>query len=436
MRAMTSTRRLFLKSAIAASSALLLPACRSLPVRKKRRHDEKLNLLVVGVGGRGRDNLNGVRGENVVALCDIDRLVLAEAGKGFPDAQLFVDFREALALPGLDGVVVSTPDHTHYPAAMMALDRGLDVYCEKPLTHTALQARCLMVKARQNGAVTQMGTQIHANQNYRRVVEAIGAGAIGKVTQVHVFVGGTDWSGQGLPQPAPVPAHVEWDLWLGPAPARDYSPAYHPAGWRRYWAFGGGTTADMACHFMDLPFWALGLDAPVELSADGPEPDAEGAPRSLSCDYVFPARDGRGPVRLRWSCGDLVPKQELAERGLQDWRNGVLFVGEKGWLISNYDRHELGPKEAFAAYEPPPQSIPASPGHHREWILCCKDRTQPSCSFDYSAPLTEAVLLANAAYRGARGKTLHWDAARLSLSGDGGAAARLLDVPMREGWRC
>jgi predicted dehydrogenase len=434
---MRSTRRFFLRTAAAFGSALALPSCSSPAPRQKKRHDEKLNLLVIGVGGRGADNLGGVRSENLVGLCDIDRQQLVRAGKDFKDAQQFVDFRRALEMPSLDGVVISTPDHTHFPAAMMALSRGLDVYCEKPLTHTVMQARCLQVKARAVGAVTQMGTQIHANANYRRVVEAIRAGVIGDVERVHVFVGGTDWSGKGLPTVEPVPSHVEWDLWLGPAKAREYSSAYHPAGWRRYWAFGGGTTADMACHYTDLPFWALELDAPIELRADGPEPDGEGAPRDLACEYVYPARGNRKEVRLRWSCGDFVPKDELDKRGLSSWRNGVLFVGSKGWLISDYSKHEIGPKESFVGYAPPPQTIPPSPGHHREWILACKDRTQPSCTFDYAAPLTEAVLLANVAFRGARGKTLRWDAARMALSGDGSAMAQdLLDVPMRDGWEC
>ncbi|MEQ1631035.1 MAG: Gfo/Idh/MocA family oxidoreductase [Planctomycetota bacterium] len=431
---MAFTRRSFLRTAAAAGTAFVLPSCSSQKPRGKKRPDEKLKIGIIGVGGRGADNLAGVRGEDIVALCDIDRQRLLHAAKDFPSARTFVDFRELIEMPMLDAVVISTPDHTHYPASMLALHKRLDVYCEKPLTHTVTQARCLQIRTEQVGAITQMGTQIHATENYRRVVEAIQGGVIGDVEQVHVYVGGTDWSGAGLPAKEAVPEHVQWDLWLGPAKHRDYSSAYHPAGWRRYWAFGGGTTADMACHFTDLPFWALDLDAPVELRADGPEPDSEGAPRSLVCDYLYPARGSRKAVRLRWACGDLVPSAELEARGLQKWKNGVLFLGSKGWLISNYDSHEIGPKEAFAGYVPPPKSIPKSVGHHLEWIAACKERTLPSCHFGYAAPLTEAVLLANVAYRGARGKVLTFEREQLVLRGGGTLVQDLLDEPLRVGW--
>jgi predicted dehydrogenase len=248
-----------------------------------------------------------------------------------------------------------------------------------------------------------------------------------------VFVNGTDWSARGLPAPGPVPDQLDYALWLGPAAVRPFSPQYHPAGWRRWWAFGGGTTADMACHFMDLPFWALGLDAPTTVAADGPEPDAEGAPRGMRCDYEFAARADRGPVRVHWYCGNVVPVAELGPRGLDKWQNGVLFVGERGWLVSNYDRHELGPAAAFAGWQRPAETIAPSPGHHLEWLRACRERTQPSCAFDYAGPLTECVLLANAAFRAARGRLLHWDAAALRFA-DGDDANRLLDVPLHNGF--
>lgn len=428
------TRRAFLAAAAAAGGSTLLPACRSvIAPRPPKGPGERLRLGVIGVGGRGAANLQAVRGEDVVALCDVDRERLASAHQQFPEARPLVDFRRLLELPDLDGVVISTPDHTHYPAAMQALRRGLDVYCEKPLTHTVAQARRLRLVAEQNRCVTQMGIQIHANANYRRVVEAIRSDAIGAVQEVHVFVD-TDWSAAGLPATAPVPPHLEWDLWLGPAQPRPFSAVYHPMGWRRYWAFGGGATADMACHHMDLPFWALGLGAPSTVRADGPEPDPEGAPRGLTCDYEFPAVAGRPAVRLRWWAGDRAPRELLAVRGLEEWRSGVLFLGERGWLISNYERHRIGPERDFADWEPPAASIPPSPGHHAEWIRCCKQRTLPTCHFGYAGPLTEAVLLANVAYRGARGVHLEWNPARLGFDGAPAGVDELLDAPARSGF--
>lgn len=264
--------------------------------------------MIVGTAGRGADNLAAVAKEHIAVLCDVDRRHLDAAAKRFPAARLVTDYRTVLndaeACAELDGVVVSTPDHTHHLPMLLALQQGLDVYGEKPLTRTVAEARQLLHTATANGCVTQMGIQIHADGNYRRVVEAIRGGAVGAVREVIVFVNGTDWSASALPPTGEAPSHVDWDLWLGPAMARPYSDGYHPMGWRRYWAFGGGTTADMGCHFVDLVFWALELDAPVSLQADGSEVDAECAPRGLRCEYAFPARGERPAVTLHWHAAD------------------------------------------------------------------------------------------------------------------------------------
>lgn len=437
MRGMASTRRSFLVAgAAAAAGSLWLPSCASPRRRPVRDPAQPARLMIVGVGGRGGDNLNGVAKEHIAVLCDVDAKQLAAAAKRFPGARTVRDYREVLldaaACRDLDGVVVSTPDHTHFLPSMQALQQGLDVYCEKPLTHTVAQARALARAAEANGCVTQMGIQIHANANYHRVVEAVRSGAVGVVREVVVFVNGTDWSAAQLPAPAPVPEHLAWDLWLGPAAPREFASDYHPAAWRRYWAFGGGTTADMACHFVDLAFWALELDAPTSLRADGPEPDAECAPKGLHCEYAFPARGARPAVTLRWHAGNDRPEEVLATHGLQDWRNGVLFRGDDGWLISNYDKHVIGPAARAAAWQRPAPFLTPSPGHHREWLDACARRTQPSCAFAYAGPLTETVLLANAALRGARGKSIAWDAA--AMRSDDAAVNALLAESARTGW--
>ena len=393
--------------------------------------------MFVGVAGRGGDNLAAMSKERIEVLCDVDSNNLKAAAAKFPNARLVADYRTILrdpaAMAQLDGVVISTPDHSHFLPALLALQQGLDVYCEKPLTQTVAQARSLLRAAEANGCVTQMGTQIHADANYRRVVEAMRAGACGTVREVIVFVNGTDWSADRLPAAKEPPAHLAWDLWLGPAATRPFADGYHPMGWRRYWAFGGGTTADMACHFVDLAFWALDLDAPTSLQADGPEPHPEGAPAGLRCEYAFPARGARAPLTLRWHAGKDRPEQALASRGLEKWSNGVLYVGDDGWLISDYTRYELGPAARKAAWQVPPESIAASVGHHREWLQGCALRTRPSCAFAYAVPLTETVLLANVAFRASRGKRLQWDAAALRT--DSPAANALLEVAAREGFR-
>jgi predicted dehydrogenase len=435
---MSSSRRSFLAGSVAAAGALWLPGCaaNARAARPPRAPGSKARLMVVGVGGRGGENLDALAGEQIAVLCDVDAKLLAAAAQRFPTARLVRDHREVLAdaaaCRDLDGVVVSTPDHTHFLPSMLALQQGLDVYCEKPLTHTVAQARALTRAAAANGCITQMGIQIHARPNYHRVVEAVRAGAVGPVREVLVFVNGTDWSATKLPPAAPVPDHVQWDLWLGPASSREFATDYHPAGWRRYWAFGGGTTADMACHFMDLAFWALELDAPRTLRADGDACDAECAPKGLRCEYTFGPRGDRPAVTLRWHAGSDRPADALASRGLQGWRNGVLFVGDDGWLVSNYDKHAVGPAARAAAWRAPTPSLPPSPGHHREWLDACITRAQPATPFAYAGPLTEAVLLANVALRGARGKTLAWDAAALRT--DDAAANALLSAPARAGF--
>lgn len=428
------SRRHFLQGSTVLGAGLWLVAggCtlpRSLPVR--RRVGDKLNLGIIGVGGRGAANLQGVVGENIVALCDVDRSRLDQAAGDHPDARTFADFRELLQLSDLDAVVISTPDHTHAPAAAMALHRRLDVYCEKPLAHDLYETRLLTRLAGRYGAVTQMGTQIHSWDNYRRTVERLRVGQIGAVSEVHVFVNGKAWAGDGVPADRPpVPDSLNWDLWLGPVADRPYHPSYHPAGWRRYWAFGGGTMADMACHYMDLAFWALDLKHSIRIAADGPAVDLETTPAGLRVVYEFPARGSLPAVELTWYDGDRRPPL-LTELGLADWQNGVLFIGEDGHLIADYDKLVLGPGD-LAALPAPPQFIPKSIGHYQEWIEACKTRGRTTCGFDYSGPLTEAVLLGNVAYR--CGRRLDWDAREMRVV-NGAFANGLLRSDAREGWR-
>jgi predicted dehydrogenase len=438
MRQMSSSRRAFLASTAASAGALLLPGCQSGPKpRAPIPADRKVRLMVIGVGGQGAANLQAVAGEEVAILCDVDQQRLDAARERHPLARAVRDYRPILRDPvesaWLDGVVISTPDHTHFLPAALALQQGLGVYCEKPLTHTVRQARQLQQLARQHDCITQMGTQMHAQENYRRVVEAIRAGAIGPVREVLVFVNGTDWSAAVLPPLAEPLPQLDFDLWLGPAAEQPFRSGLHPAGWRRYWAFGGGTTADMGCHFLDLAYWALELDAPTSLLADGPEPHADCAPAGLRCEYAFPPRGARPAVTVRWHGGKDRPTAALEQRGLTAWNNGVLFLGEDGWLIADYTRHELGPAARREVWVPPAPSLPPSPGHHREWLQACRDRTQPSCHFDYAAPLTMTVLLANAAYRGARGQRLSWDARRLRTGVP--EVDALLEQPARTGFR-
>jgi len=420
------SRRDLLRMGAALSAGAVLSSCAT----HRTRVIETLRIGVIGVGGRGGGNLNAVAGEEIAALCDVDENRLADAAVRFPSAARFVDFRELIEHPGLDAVVISTPDHTHAPAAAAALRRRLSVYCEKPLTHSVYEARTLRSLAREAGVATQMGIQIHAHDNYRRVVELVRSGVIGPIRTVRVMCSKT-WSGGERPmETPPVPEGLHYDLWLGPAPERPYHPAYLPANWRRWWDFGNGTLGDMACHHVDLAHWALDLDVPEHVSAQGPAPHTETAPAQLVVHWRHAATAARPAVEVSWHDGGARPG-ELAELGLSDWGDGVLFIGDDGWIISDYDRHQLGPLERFADHVPPKPSIPTSIGHHAEWIQAVKQGTPTTCPFEYSAALTETVLLGNVAYRSVA--SFEWDGDRLETVG-APDAQELLRRPYRDGW--
>jgi predicted dehydrogenase len=325
--------------------------------------------------------------------------------------------------------VVSTADHHHAPASLRAIRKKMHVYCEKPLAHTVAEARLVAEEAAKAGVATQMGTQMHAGDNYRRVVEIIRAGAIGPVTEVHVWVSKA-WGGGKRPEGGQAPpATLHWDLWLGPAAERPYAAgAYHPANWRRFWDFGNGTLGDMGCHYMDLPFWVLDLKYPTACEAEGPEVDPETCPLGLVVRYDFPARGEQPPVKLTWHDGNRIPK-EVAGQKVPG--NGVMFVGRDGMLFADYGGYRLFPAEKFAGFKPPPQSIPNSIGHYAEWIAACRDGTPTTCRFGYSGPLSEAVLLGTVAYR--VGERLEWDAAALKAT-NCPEADRLIRKPYRQGW--
>ena len=424
------SRRQFLNHTAVGGAAWL--SFSILPGWGQASPNEKLNLGVIGVSGRGGDNLKGVAHENVVAVCDIDDLKLAAAAKQFPSAQIFSDFRRMIDLKEIDAVVVSTPDHTHAVAAAAALRSGRHVYCEKPLAHTVSEVRLITELAAQKKLATQLGTQIHAERNYRRVVELIQRDAIGPVREVHVWAA-ADYGGKERPKETPpVPPNVHYDLWLGPVEERPYSPEYLPFAWRNWWVFGGGSLADFGCHFMDLPFWALDLKYPLSVEPlDGPPVHPESTPKWAIVRYEFPARGPRPPVRLTWYHGVKHPEQ-LTPQQFKDYRSGVLFVGEKGQILSNYFQHQLLPEADFVNFQRPAPFIPDSIGHHKEWIRACKTGSPTTCRFAYSGPLSEAALLGNVAYRA--GQKLEWNAAQLK-AGHCPAADQYIQHHYRPGWK-
>lgn len=424
-------RRDFLKASGLGLAALSGGVWSQLSAQESTSPNQKLNVACVGTANRAGANVGGVEGENIVALCDVDSNYLERSAQRFPNARTYADYREMLDKEAgkIDAVVVSTADHHHAPAAIRAIRAGMHVYCEKPLTHTVQESRIVAEAAKKHGVATQLGTQIHAGDNYRRVVEIIQSGAIGDVTEVHVWVG-KGWGGGERPEVGEdPPPNLSWDLWLGPAPYRPFSPGrYHPAQWRRWWDFGQGTLGDMACHYMDLPFWALKLRHPTSCEAEGPEVHPETCPLGLIVRYEFPEREGLAPVRFTWYDGTLIPREVAGERVPG---NGVMFVGSEGKMYADYGNYRLFPTDKFADFKPPAQTIPPSIGHHAEWIKACKDGSPTTCNFDYSGALTEAVLLGNVAYR--VGQKLQWDAKELRAV-NCPAADKYIRKEYRPGW--
>lgn len=426
------TRREFLRQALAFGTAVPLAASGLLRAeeepKKAKSANERLNLGIIGVAGRGGENLNGVRSENIIALCDIDRDHLGAAQRAFPDAKAYEDFRKVLDHHELDAVVVSTPDHMHAIPVAHALKAGFDVYCEKPLAHSVHEVRTVRELAKKQKRVTQMGTQIHAGDNYRRVVEVVKAGVLGPIRRVHVWQETRPAPGKRVKESTP-PANINYDLWLGPAPYRPFDPSSFHFVWRWWWDFGGGVLADFGCHYMDLPFWALDLHAPLTIEATGKkeyEGDNE-VPSVMRVEYQFPARGSLPPVHMTWYHGGWKPEgAEIYKKS-----SAVLFEGEKGMLLADYGTNQLFMGKGFEDYVKPPQSIAASIGHHQEWIQAVKARGATTCNFDYSGELAEAVLLGNVAYR--VGKKIEWDSQALKATNVPEAAA-LIQREYRKGW--
>jgi predicted dehydrogenase len=402
------SRRRFLQTT--ALGAAGLSTGLSFAADKKPSANERLAVGVIGVAGQGEHDWKNIHagGAEIVAVCDVDENRTKTIREKFPHAPFYADFRRLIDQKGLDAVMVATPDHTHAPATLAALRAGLHVFCEKPLTHTVYEARLVAETAAKQKRVTQMGTQIHAGDNYRRVVELIQTGAIGTVREVHVWVGTSYGGGVDRPKAKQkMPPGLHWDLWLGPAPERPYNSAYVPFWWRGWWDFGGGALADMACHHMDLPFWALKLRHPTKVRAEGPPLHADSTSRGLIVHYDFPERGELPPVQLTWYDGGKRPAL-FAEGKLPKWGDGSVFVGSKGMLLASYGSHKLLPEKQYADFKPPKPFIPNSIGHYKEWVEACKTGGPTTCNFDYSGALTEAVLLGNVSYR--LGKPIEWDA--------------------------
>ena len=443
------TRRAFLA---ATTTATVLAGCQSKPntakvVPGKVSPNEKLNIAGIGAGSKGQEDILTCSSQNnIVAICDVDWDNASKTMSQLPNAKKYKDYRKMLEEmgKGIDAVTISTPDHIHAPAAYMAMKLGKHVYVQKPLTHTIAEARLLARTARETKVATQMGNQGHSGRSVREACEMIWSGAIGNVREAHVWTDRPQgrWA-QGVSEPLPeqpVPANVDWDLWINGAPMRPYNSGYHPRRWRGWFDFGCGALGDMACHIMDPAFWGLRLmDAKtysVELIAsEGRNPQT--FPVYETVKYSFPARGDMPPVNVYWYDNGNKPKRpaDLPEgQEIGDGANGSLFIGDKGYLTAGEygGKPRLLPDERMASYKKPnPKLERVEGGHYRNWMNACKGGPAACSSFDYSGPFTEMVLLGCVAIRvNAR---LDWDAGAMKITNNAEANA-FVSKTYRQGW--
>ncbi|MHC5084274.1 MAG: Gfo/Idh/MocA family protein [Planctomycetota bacterium] len=469
-------RRNFLKSTTAGIGLFSIVPSYVLGQNGKTPPSEKLNIAGIGVGGMGKKNLASMaqlevdlkgeylpgsersKGENIVALCDVDEDFASETFELFPKAKVYTDYRQMLTKQkDIDAVMIATPDHTHAVIAMMAMNMGKHVYLQKPMSHSIDEARKLTETAQKTKVMTQMGNQGHSGEGMRLIGEWIWDGAIGPVREVHAWTNRPIWpQGIATPSVAPkVPSTLNWDLWIGPAPDRPYHPVYHPRFWRGWWDFGTGAFGDMGCHILDSVFWALKLQHPDSVQASSSQQalvvaDRDWAltarhkdsfPAASIVQYDFPARGTMPPVKLKWYDGGLLPERpEELEPGrmMGDGKGGAIFIGDKGKIMCGTygDSPRIIPETAMRTYQRPAKTIERIPGgpdgHEQDWIRACKTG-KPACSnFDYAGPFTEMVLTGNIALR-FPGERLHLDGANMKVKNIPQADA-FFHHNYRQGW--
>ncbi len=404
---------------------------------------DTLNIAGVGVGGVGGHKIRAMDSENIVALCDIDLHHAAEVFERYPDAEVYQDFRRMLDEQGdeIDGVMIATPDHTHAVIAYECMRRGKHVYIEKPLTWSIEEARILADQARDTGVVAAMGNQGHSGDDARLVNEYIQDGAIGTVREVHAWTDRPIWP-QGIEKPDVLrrkPRHIDWDLFLGPAPEIPYDPAYHPFGWRGWFHFGTGALGDMGAHLVDHPCWALDLGYPDTVETRASAFNGVSWPVASMTYFTFPEKDGRAPVRLVWYDGGLQPPkpEELGDDETLDPMGGVIYIGDEGKLMHETygENPRLLPDELMEDYGTPPERYPRiqDESHEMNWVRAIKGEEELSQDFGYAAQLTETMLLGVVSLR-AGNRRIHWDGDRRRVTNLPEANEYLARQDVRDGW--
>ncbi len=420
-------RREFVKSTAALGVGYMVAA--GIAPKVSNAANEQVQFASVGVGGKGQsDSMDAATRGDMVAICDIDEQTLNKAGghPKFKNAKKFFDYRKMFDEMGksIDAVTVSTPDHCHAVVTATALRMGKHCFTQKPMTKTIYEARLLGELARANKVATQMGNQGTAENSLREAAAVIKSGALGTIKEVHVWTNRPVWpQGKGHQvKTEPVPSHIHWAEFIGPAKMRDYSPEIHPFKWRGFWDFGTGALGDMACHTVNMPFMALNLRDPVSVQAITDGHDKNTFPKWSVIDFEFPELAGRAALKFKWYDGGKMP-EDAALEGFKREDNakyatsGCLVVGDKGKLYAPGDYAERGLQ--LTGVEKPTVEYPRSPGHFDEWVRAIKGGEQAMSNFpDYAGPLTETILLGNLAVwvadeEGKPGKKVEWDAKQL-----------------------
>ena len=443
------SRRSFISRTSLASSAFMFLPAHVLGLGGAQSANERLNIAAIGCAGQGASDINNLKSENIVALCDVDWGHAAGTFKQFPNAKKFKDYRKMLdEQKDIDAVIVATPDHHHAFASMRAIQLGKHVYCEKPLTHSVWEARQIAAAAREKKVATQMGNQGQASENTRQLSELVTDNAIGNVHEAHIWTDrpsqglfGEYWP-QGVTRPKdtpPVPDTLDWDIWLGPAPERPYNPIYAPFRWRGWWDFGTGALGDIGCHSFDPVFRALKPGHPISVQATSSRVNNETYPLASMVTYRFAARGDMPPLKLVWYDGGLRPSRpEQVADGKKMGPTGAMLVGEKGVILNSGGPWRLYPDKLASEYGTPPKKLPRSPGHYKEWIEASKGGAPAGSNFEWAGPLTEVVLLGNIALRPdlreeLTGRNLLWDPKESKFTNSEDATA-FLRREYRKGW--
>ncbi len=443
---MSLNRRTFLQTSAAVAGAFTIP--RVSIGKPGEAANSKVNMAVVGAGGMGGYAVGQAARENFIAICDVDEQRAGRAFQKHTKAKKFKDFRVMLDKMGdeIDAVAISTPDHTHFPIAMAAIERGKHVFVQKPMAHNIWQLRTLQKAAKKYKTITQMGNQGHTFEGMRRIKEWVDAGIVGDVTEVITWTNrpNAPWfvPPKTFPPPkADVPSTLDWDLWHGPVAVKPYSKDYAPTRWRGWWDYGCGALGDIGCHTFDAPFWALGLGTPTKVEVKRKDPPGPGfIPMGSVITYHFPARGDKPPVVMKWfEKGYEVPLPKRWEKGKKLPSGGGMYMdGTKDTLFHGGMRPnspQLVPNARFMEMKPELAKIKRLPkavgGPIEEWLHAIKGGPTPGSNFDYAVPLTEVVLLGALAQRS--GKTIEWDAKEMKVKGQP-EFDKWIKEPVRKGW--